>query len=185
MIRRPPRSTLFPYTTLFRSAPLGLGRLHGRREQLFLFADGFELRELCLLLDDVLGRSRLRERARLIRLGLRLGGHLVCFGPRDLAVALGLDDDPLRLVLLDRRFLRRARLRDTRVALHAREILLAELLDVALRVANARDRQCVDVDAARLEVPARGLRDRLLEPVAVGDELLDRESARDRTKRAL
>src|SRR3712207_9254747 len=24
MIRRPPRSTLFPYTTLFRSAPLGL-----------------------------------------------------------------------------------------------------------------------------------------------------------------
>src|SRR3712207_7050297 len=29
MIRRPPRSTLFPYTTLFRSAPLGelLGQL--------------------------------------------------------------------------------------------------------------------------------------------------------------
>src|SRR3712207_7821245 len=25
MIRRPPRSTLFPYTTLFRSGPLGLG----------------------------------------------------------------------------------------------------------------------------------------------------------------
>src|SRR3712207_9021005 len=25
MIRRPPRSTLFPYTTLFRSAPLGGG----------------------------------------------------------------------------------------------------------------------------------------------------------------
>src|SRR3989475_6291689 len=28
MIRRPPRSTLFPYTTLFRSHPLGRGR-HG------------------------------------------------------------------------------------------------------------------------------------------------------------
>src|SRR2546429_6287846 len=27
MIRRPPRSTLFPYTTLFRSLPLGNGRL--------------------------------------------------------------------------------------------------------------------------------------------------------------
>src|SRR5579872_7572345 len=26
MIRRPPRSTLFPYTTLFRSAPPGRGR---------------------------------------------------------------------------------------------------------------------------------------------------------------
>src|SRR3712207_7889395 len=27
MIRRPPRSTLFPYTTLFRSRPVELGRL--------------------------------------------------------------------------------------------------------------------------------------------------------------
>src|SRR2546427_2648829 len=26
MIRRPPRSTLFPYTTLFRSRPAGIGR---------------------------------------------------------------------------------------------------------------------------------------------------------------
>src|SRR2546430_7755728 len=26
MIRRPPRSTLFPYTTLFRSSPSGAGR---------------------------------------------------------------------------------------------------------------------------------------------------------------
>src|SRR3712207_7980358 len=38
MIRRPPRSTLFPYTTLFRSSPLARGgiealgaRPHGRR----------------------------------------------------------------------------------------------------------------------------------------------------------
>src|SRR2546430_10379047 len=30
MIRRPPRSTLFPYTTLFRSVPGGLGRIHGQ-----------------------------------------------------------------------------------------------------------------------------------------------------------
>src|SRR3712207_6849929 len=29
MIRRPPRSTLFPYTTLFRSVPGGDGRLAG------------------------------------------------------------------------------------------------------------------------------------------------------------
>src|SRR3712207_7192495 len=28
MIRRPPRSTLFPYTTLFRSAPDGLAEHH-------------------------------------------------------------------------------------------------------------------------------------------------------------
>src|SRR3989454_4348969 len=30
MIRRPPRSTLFPYTTLFRSGPLPALRLAGR-----------------------------------------------------------------------------------------------------------------------------------------------------------
>src|SRR2546430_13468644 len=29
MIRRPPRSTLFPYTTLFRSEPLGEGGVRG------------------------------------------------------------------------------------------------------------------------------------------------------------
>src|SRR4051794_41636987 len=29
MIRRPPRSTLFPYTTLFRSAPAGSGSERG------------------------------------------------------------------------------------------------------------------------------------------------------------
>src|SRR3712207_8910240 len=32
MIRRPPRSTLFPYTTLFRSGPLG-GRVDRARQQ--------------------------------------------------------------------------------------------------------------------------------------------------------
>src|SRR2546428_2580603 len=33
MIRRPPRSTLFPYTTLFRSpGPAGFGALQGRIE---------------------------------------------------------------------------------------------------------------------------------------------------------
>src|SRR2546430_5591265 len=31
MIRRPPRSTLFPYTTLFRSEPERKGRRRGRR----------------------------------------------------------------------------------------------------------------------------------------------------------
>src|SRR3712207_8568209 len=30
MIRRPPRSTLFPYTTLFRSQRGGVGRLEGQ-----------------------------------------------------------------------------------------------------------------------------------------------------------
>src|SRR2546426_11854849 len=32
MIRRPPRSTLFPYTTLFRSGPVGKKGVHRREE---------------------------------------------------------------------------------------------------------------------------------------------------------
>src|SRR2546426_5371418 len=41
MIRRPPRSTLFPYTTLFRSA---LGQRHGEAELLRLRHRGAEQR---------------------------------------------------------------------------------------------------------------------------------------------
>src|SRR2546422_7169323 len=33
MIRRPPRSTLFPYTTLFRSLTVWPGRCHSRSEE--------------------------------------------------------------------------------------------------------------------------------------------------------
>src|SRR2546430_8737495 len=36
MIRRPPRSTLFPYTTLFRSLTNDTGRAEDARPQLFL-----------------------------------------------------------------------------------------------------------------------------------------------------
>src|SRR3712207_5964046 len=31
MIRQPPKSTLFPCTTLFRSSPFSIARCHGRR----------------------------------------------------------------------------------------------------------------------------------------------------------
>src|SRR3712207_8190702 len=37
MIRRPPRSTLFPYTTLFRSSPLWLGSRLWQETRLALF----------------------------------------------------------------------------------------------------------------------------------------------------
>src|SRR2546422_8398650 len=43
MIRRPPRSTLFPYTTLFRSAPAGTGPRDDRAD----------LRHLTSCCDDV------------------------------------------------------------------------------------------------------------------------------------
>src|SRR5256886_10524200 len=56
MIRRPPRSTLFPYTTLFRSV-LGLGdapRLHQRRR---LLLGGGGDRVDALLPQDLLGQE--------------------------------------------------------------------------------------------------------------------------------
>src|SRR2546430_13730068 len=40
MIRRPPRSTLFPYTTLFRSVPCLRQRRIERRQDLFRTSDG-------------------------------------------------------------------------------------------------------------------------------------------------
>src|SRR5260221_6562743 len=39
MIRRPPRSTLFPYTTLFRSMPISLPRHPHRLERLKAWMD--------------------------------------------------------------------------------------------------------------------------------------------------
>src|SRR2546426_7368201 len=51
MIRRPPRSTLFPYTTLFRSVGNGIGKVH--REQRIpgeLRRDGYAQRK-----DDLYG----------------------------------------------------------------------------------------------------------------------------------
>ena len=158
---------------------LGLGRLDRGGEELLFASRRLELRELGLLLHDILRGARLGERTGLVRLGLCFRDDLPSVGACDLAVALGLDDHALGLVLLHGGFLRRARLRDACIALHAGEVLLAELLDVALRVLDARDRERVDVDAARLEVAARGLGYGLLEPIAVGDELLDREGPGD------
>src|SRR2546422_6290388 len=44
MIRRPPRSTLFPYTTLFRSRQLGAGRAWSEQGRRLLLPD--EVRRL-------------------------------------------------------------------------------------------------------------------------------------------
>src|SRR5256885_14303222 len=48
MIRRPPRSTLFPYTTLFRSQPLeGQGIHHERYDlRLWNWQSGYQVRSL-------------------------------------------------------------------------------------------------------------------------------------------
>ena len=54
MIRRPPRSTLFPYTTLFRSSPRSE---EPAPEDITLVIIGSEGSELALSVDDLLGEE--------------------------------------------------------------------------------------------------------------------------------
>src|SRR5260370_22484124 len=60
MIRRPPRSTLFPYTTLFRSSASGVSAGTPTMEHLFVYGSLVEPR--CL--DEVLGHPFMGERLR-------------------------------------------------------------------------------------------------------------------------
>src|SRR3712207_7836256 len=72
MIRRPPRSTLFPYTTLFRSALLGLLRSEGPSTASKLGqrlgessgSTSYHLRQLAALgfVEEVPGQGTARER---------------------------------------------------------------------------------------------------------------------------
>src|SRR5258706_10332636 len=60
MIRRPPRSTLFPYTTLFRSSPTACSN-ERRREGAMTESDGYVLLALFLV---PLGSAVLHEEER-------------------------------------------------------------------------------------------------------------------------
>src|SRR5258705_2265604 len=71
MIRRPPRSTLFPYTTLFRSA-LFLLHLEGFFRPLF----GFEIS--CLVVAQPVGGATLGDRSEEHTSELQSLRHLVC-----------------------------------------------------------------------------------------------------------
>src|SRR2546422_3447699 len=60
MIRRPPRSTLFPYTTLFRSEPVIPEEVEHEREQRAQL-----VRHLLLRAEDVRGMTQDRKSTRL------------------------------------------------------------------------------------------------------------------------
>src|SRR2546429_1630471 len=73
MIRRPPRSTLFPYTTLFRSSAAARTLSHGERRQLEL-AVALAQRPRVLLLDEPTAGMRSEEHTSELQSRL----HLVC-----------------------------------------------------------------------------------------------------------
>src|SRR2546425_4101544 len=84
MIRRPPRSTLFPYTTLFRSSSReharGLGRdpvVHWRHERLGLL-ERHDPRLSRRLEPRVVGRPLTRERSEEHTSELQSLAYLVC-----------------------------------------------------------------------------------------------------------
>src|SRR5258708_28799422 len=72
MIRRPPRSTLFPYTTLFRSLALFVQRAQAIKADFQLTeANAHTIAEICVRLD---GHSRSEEHTS----ELQSPDHLVC-----------------------------------------------------------------------------------------------------------
>src|SRR5687768_17648890 len=77
MIRRPPRSTLFPYTTLFRSDPAHLSQYHLTIEPGTLFAASPPSQPADEIVEEMLSRSlRVRSEEHTSELQSRL--HLVC-----------------------------------------------------------------------------------------------------------
>src|SRR5256885_9344117 len=83
MIRRPPRSTLFPYTTLFRSEGLALGGLGGADTKLDLavlgpLLDSLGAKPAALEVDRLEDQVVLDHRGRVDRKSTRLNSsHLV------------------------------------------------------------------------------------------------------------
>src|SRR3712207_3625851 len=64
MIRRPPRSTLFPYTTLFRSPYKGIGRRYMHAAYVPEFGEQGEVRGLVAVISDITERKRIEEEIR-------------------------------------------------------------------------------------------------------------------------
>src|SRR5689334_24203134 len=76
MIRRPPGSTLFPYTTLFRSGGVAAVHLDGRNPVSHPPVGG-DVSRICAVAELAAGPADARQRAclRRIRLGIRSEEH--------------------------------------------------------------------------------------------------------------
>src|SRR3989442_4210767 len=87
MIRRPPRSTLFPYTTLFRSAVL-LDDHVVRAVELLAFESVGEDRALAVLLDPVDRPDRDRKSTRLNSSHVRISYAVFCLKKKKFAFSI-------------------------------------------------------------------------------------------------
>src|SRR2546425_4392481 len=91
MIRRPPRSTLFPYTTLFRSPPVDRDQLVAMRRDLHQHPElGFEERRTSALVAE-----RLRALGYDVRTGVGKTGVVALKGGAGRCVMLRADMDAL------------------------------------------------------------------------------------------
>src|SRR3712207_9383969 len=99
MIRRPPRSTLFPYTPLFRSGPLGPRLLRVLEEALPLDEERRAETEVWLaltaraLVDPRLAELRDRSAAELHRVCTQVGQVLVAGGAPSAGLDVGLEGE--------------------------------------------------------------------------------------------
>src|SRR2546427_9256872 len=74
MIRRPPRSTLFPYTTLFRSDDLEFGEVAAQRDQVLVDEGGLADEQV----DDAAGDFAVHQRSEEHTSELQSQSNLVC-----------------------------------------------------------------------------------------------------------
>src|SRR3712207_8681904 len=96
MIRRPPRSTLFPYTTLFRSSKFvaKLASTASKPDGLLVVRPAEVMDFLHPLPVGALWGVGPKTEEQLLRLGLRTAGDLAHGPPRTLQRALGPSADP-------------------------------------------------------------------------------------------
>src|SRR2546427_3730825 len=78
MIRRPPRSTLFPYTTLFRSDDLEFGEVAAQRDQVLVDEGGLAVEQVDVAAGDFAVHQQQQARSEEHTSELQSQSNLVC-----------------------------------------------------------------------------------------------------------